>query len=229
MPEQIVILVLVVGGFVAFLIYKSVAAARERKEEKRRRLRALGFEPVANPPAEVAEPILALHQHGKARQHKISELFERRGSADRLYLFDLESTSGEGGHEGAIAVFSPHLRIPRLAIFPRLEGEGRLAALGNLVLKKLAGRHGTAVDFGSSSRFARRHFVSGPDEGAIRRFLNGDRLDRLAAMDHMAVAGEGGLFTYQRVQIGRRKSRARHTDVAESVQRAEELLRVLRG
>ena len=223
MPDHVVILALAVGGLVAFLIYKGVAAAREKEEEKRRGRRALGFEPLSPPPTEVAEPILALHK-GK----KMGDVFERKGSADRLYLFDLTNQSGDSSPRETIAIFSRRLRLPRLTIFPRLEGDGRLAALGNFVLKKLAQRGGRAVDL-SHLRFARRHFVSGPDEAAIRQFLTEGRLDRLAEMEHMAVAGEGGLFTCQRVQIGRRKRRADRTEVSESVQRAEELLRVLGG
>jgi len=226
MPDHMVIIVLAVGGLVVFLIYKGTMSAREAREEKHRGLRALGFEPLASTPSEVAEAILALHQRGKRPEHKIEEAFERRGSADRLYLFDLKDSSGDRFHHGVIAAFSPRLHVPRLTIFPRLEGEGPLSALGNLLLKKLGQSHGGTVDFASHPRFARRHFVSGPDEAAIRRFLSDRRLDRIAELGHMAVEAEGDRFTHQEVHFGRRGTVTARTEVAQHVQQVEELLQV---
>jgi hypothetical protein len=229
MPDHLVILVLAVGGLVAFLIYKGTAAARARKEERRRDLRALGFEPLDSPPPEVADPILALYGHGGKSGHKLDNVFERPGSADRFYLLDLKSSSGDSSQEGVIAVFSPRLRMPRLTIFPRLEGDGRLAALGNLLMKKLSQRHGGAVDFAAHPRFTKRHFVSGPDEAAIRRFLTGDRLDRLAELEHTALEGEGALFTYQKFRFPRHGGGTDREQISEHVQQAEQLLRLLRA
>lgn len=227
MPDHVVILVLAVGGFVAFLIYKGVAAARAKKEEERRHLRALGFEPLDSPPPRVADPILALH--GGKSGHRLDNVFERPGSADRFYLFDVRSSSGDSSREGGIAVFSSRLQIPRLTIFPRLEGDGRVAALGNLVMKKLSRLQGGTVDFAAHPRFAKRHFVSAPDEAAVRRFLTQPRLDRLAELDHMALKGEGEVFTYQEVRFVRPRRETGRDEVSERVQKAEELLRVLGG
>jgi hypothetical protein len=226
MPDHMVIIVLAVGGLVAFLLYKGTMSAREAREERRRGLRALGFEPLASPPPQVAELILALHQHGKKREHKIEEMFERTGAADRLYLLDLKDQSIDGVRHGVIAVLSPRLQVPRITIFPRLEGEGRLAALANMLVKRLGQRHGGTLDFASHPRFARRHFVSGPDEASIRRFLTERRLDRLAQMSHMAVEADGDLFTYEEVRFGRRRTGTAHAEVAHHVQQAEELLHV---
>lgn len=223
------IVALAVGLLAVFLIYKGTLSAQANREERLRRLRALGFEPLDSAPAEVAEPILALYTRGKRSEHKIDSVFERRGSTDRLYLLDLKDSSGDSSHEGVIAVFSPRLHIPRLTIYPRLEGEGHLAGLGNRLLKRLVQRHGKTVDFPSHPGFARRHFVSGPDEEAIRRFLTAGRLDRLATIEHMTVEGEGGRFAYQRVHFGRRKVGSDEVELAERVRQAEEVLRTLDG
>ena len=158
------------AGLVAFLIYKGLLSAREAKAERARGLRTLGFEPVETPPEDVRDAILALHRRGKTPGHKIDEVFERRSGSDRFFLFDLEDSSGDTDHTGVMAVLSPRLHSPRLTISPRLEGEGRLASLGNLLLKRVAHHQGQTVDFTSHSRFSRRHFVSGPDPEAIRRF-----------------------------------------------------------
>lgn len=226
MPYHLVIVALAVAALVIFLIYKGTLSAREAREERLRRLRALGFEPLDPPPAELTEPVLALHERGRKSGHKVDNVFERRGSTDRLYLLDLEDSSGDSSHEGVIAVFSPRLHVPRLTIYPRLEGKGYLAGLGNRLLKKLAQRHGKTVDLPSHPRFARRHFVSGPDEEAIRRFLT---VDRLAAMEHMTVEGEDDHFAYQRVHFGRRKIGSDEVEFAERVQQAEGVLRALEG
>lgn len=227
MPDHMVILVLAVGGFVAFVIYKGVAVARAQKEEKRRHLRALGFELLDAPPPQVADPILALH--GGKSGHRLDNVFERPGSADRFYLFDVRSSSGDGSRQGGIAVFSPRLQIPRLTIFPRLEGNGCVATLGNLIIKKLSRLQGGTVEFAAHPRFAKRHLVSASDEAAARRFLTEGRLDRLAELDHMALRGEGGVFTYQEVRFVRRRNETGRDEVSERVQKAEELLRVLGG
>jgi hypothetical protein len=227
MPDHLAILVLAVGGLVAFLIYKGTLSAREAKAERLRGLRALGFEPVDTPAPEIARPIIALQDHGKKHGHRIANVFERRSSTDRLYLLDIEDSSGDSSRDGVIAVFSPRLRIPRLTIYPRLEGEGHLAGLGNRLLKRLAQRHGRTVDLPSHPRFARRHFVSGPDEETLRRFLTADRLDRLAGIEHMAVEGEGDHFTCQRVHFGRRRIGSDVVEIAERVRQAEEVLQAL--
>jgi len=226
MPDHMVIVVLAVGLLVAFLIYKGTLSAREARGEKRRGLRALGFEPVASLPPDVAEAILALHQQGKKPEHTIGEAFERRGSADELYLYDLRSKSGDSVRHGVIAIRSPRLKLPRMTIFPRLEGEGRLSALGNLLIKKLGQRHGRTLDFAAHPHFARRHFVSGANEQPIRRFLTDRRLDRLAEMKHMGVETDGDLFTYEEIHFGRRKHEGPRARTAHDVERAEELLRV---
>jgi len=224
MADHLVILALAVGGLVAFLIYKGILSAREAKAEKLRGLRALGFEPLVALPADDAEAVLALHD-----KKKIKNVFERRGSTDRLYLLDLERDSDDSSHHETIAVFSPRLRLPSLTLFPRIGGDGGLAALGNLLLKKLAQRRGKALDLPAHPRFARRHFVSGPDEEALRQFLTTDRLDRLAALEHMVVDGKGSVFTYQRVHFGKQKGRIHRDQIAERVQQAEEVLRALGG
>jgi hypothetical protein len=225
--DHLAIVVLAVGGLVAFLVYKVTLVVREAREEKQQALRALGFEPLDPPPADVVEPLLALHRRGKPGGKKIENLYERTGSGDRLYLFDLKDAPGDAVHNGVIGVVSPRLRVPRLTIFPWLEGGGRLSALGNLLLKRLGGRHGEIVDLGAHPRFSSRHFVSAPDAEAARRFLTEERLDRLAEMGHMAVEAEGDRFTYQEVHFKRRRRPVDDAGTLERVQQAEELLRTL--
>lgn len=229
MSEYVVLAGLAGVGLVAFLVYKGVLSAREAKAERIRGLRALGFEPLEAPPEDVREAILALHQQGKKPRHKLDQVFERRGSADRFYLFDLEDSSGDTHHTGVMAVHSPRLHSPRLTISPRLEGEGGLAALGNMLLKKMAHREGRAVDFAAHPRFARRHFVSGPDPDAIRGFLTERRLDRLAELQYVAVEAEGHAFTCAHVPFGGKVGRTDRESVTRRVELAEELLRVLGG
>jgi hypothetical protein len=224
MADHLVIVALAVGGLVAFLIYKGVLSAREAKAEKLRGLRALGFEPLDSLPDDDAAAVLDLRD-----KKKIKNVFERRGSAHRLYLLDLESSSDDSSHHETIAVFSSRLRLPSLTIFPRIGGDGRLAGLGNLLLKKLAQRRGRTLDLPAHPRFAQWHFVSGPDEDALRRFLTTDRLDRLAALEHMVVDGKSGVFTYQRVHFGKQKGRIHRDQIAEHLQQAEEVLRALGG
>jgi hypothetical protein len=226
MTDSIVILLLAVVGFLAFLCLKIVQRARAANEERRRTLQVLGFEPLAPPPAEVTEPIVALHGGKKT----LARVFERRGSADRLYLFDLRDSSGEGSVHEALAVFSPRLDLPRFTISPRLEGGGRLVALGNRVIEMRARRRGPAVEFPSHPEFARRHFVNAPDAESVHRLLTSQRLDRLTPLGQIVVEAEGRVFSVQRIRLGRRAwARTDPHKVAERVHEAEELLRALGG
>jgi hypothetical protein len=227
MPDAVVLVGLAVAGLVVFLVYKGVLSAREAKAERIRGLRVLGFEPVERPPEDVRDAILALHRHGKKPEHKIDEVFERRSGSDRFVLFDLEDTSGDTDHTGVMAVFSPRLQSPRLTISPRLEGGGRLAALGNMLLKKAAHHSGGTVDFAAHGRFSRRHFVSGPDPEAIRRFLTARRLDGLAEMKHIAVEANGRVFTCAHVPFGGKVGRIDRESVTRRAELAEQLLGIL--
>jgi hypothetical protein len=226
MSEYVVLVGLAVAGLVAFLIYKGVLSAREAKAERIRGLRALGFEPLNAPPDDVQDAILALHQRGQKPDHKMDEVFERRGSSDRLYLFDLEDSSGDSVHTGVMAVVSPRLHTPRLTISPRLQGEGHLAALANRLLKKVGHHDGRTVDLAAHPRFARRHFVSGPDPEAIRRFLTERRIDRLAELQHVAVEAEGHALTCAHVPFGGKVGQIDRESVTRRVELAEQLLRI---
>jgi len=229
MPDHVAVIALAVTGLVAFLVYKATVAVGEAREEKQRGLRALGFEPLDPPPEDLTASLLALHGHGRKGRRRLEGLFERKGSGHRLYLFDLKDTSGEGTRSGVIAVVSPRLRVPRLTIFPRFQGDGLVARLANLLVRKLGRRHGGLVDFVSHEPFSRRHHVAGPDEAAIRHFLTDRRLEQLAGMERMAVEAEGDRLTYQRIRFGRRRTGSDRDEVAHRTREAEELLRVLQG
>jgi hypothetical protein len=83
------------------------------------------------------------------------------------------------------------------------------------------------VDFAAHPRFARRHFASGPDPDAIRRFLTERRLDRLAEIQHMAVEAEGRAFTFAHVPFGGKGGRIDRNAVSRRVELAEQLLDIL--
>lgn len=213
-------------ALVAFVVYRIVQHVKQKSAERRAALRSLGFEPVSASDREAVSSIVDVSRRWKGDHYRVQNLLERRGSDHRLFLFDLNDTSGDNHHPNLLAVRSRRLELPRFTLYPRLDMEGRLAALANAVLEKLVGHQGKRVGFPDHPSFDRRHFVSGPDEDEIRRFFDDHRLDALAEKQYLMVEGGADAFTLARLRLPGRPQVSDLTEVAERVQEAESLLRL---
>jgi hypothetical protein len=222
------LIALAVLALAALLVW-IVLHARQKSAERRAALRSLGFAPVPSSDAEVVSTIVDLCKRSRGDSYRVDNLLERRGSDHRLLLFDLHDTSGDNDHPGLLAVMSRRLDLPRFTLYPRLETEGRLAAVANAVLEKLVRHQGKTVAFPAHPSFDRRHFVSGGDEGAIRRFFGEDRLAALAEKQYLMIEAGGDCFTVGRVYPRGRPSGSDLDDVSQRVEEAEELLRLFSG
>jgi hypothetical protein len=69
--------------------------------------------------------------------------------------------------------------------------------------------------------------VSGSDESEIRRFFDDERLSALAETESLLVVASGDTFTVERFGLGDRPRPSEVARVAERVEEAEALLRVL--
>jgi hypothetical protein len=214
-------------ALVVFFVYRVVAHFRQKSAEHRAALRSLGFEPVSSSDREVVSSIVDLSERWKGDHYRVENLLERRGSDHRLFLFDLNDPSGDNHHPGLLAVMSRRLELPRFTLYPRLDMEGRLAAFANTLLEKLVGHQGKTVGFPAHPKFDGRHFVRGSDEDEIRRFFDDDRLDALAEKQYLMIEAGGDAFTVDRLNLRGQKRAPDLAEVAERVQEAEGLLRVL--
>jgi hypothetical protein len=220
------LIALAVLALAAFLVYRIVLHVRQKSAERRAALRSLGFEPVPSSDGEVVSTIVDLCKRWRGDRYRVDNLLERRGSDHRLLLFDLHDTSADNDHPGLLAVISRRLDLPRFTLYPRLEMEGRLAAVTNAVLEKLVRHQGKTVAFPAHPSFDRRHFVSGGDEGEIRRFFDEDRLAALAEKQYLMIEAGGDCFIAGRVYLRGRPSDSDLDDVSQRVGEAEELLRL---
>jgi hypothetical protein len=225
--NELLLIALAVLALVAFVVYRIVLHVRRKSAERRAALRSLGFEPIHSDDPEVVSTIVDLCKRSKGDHYRVDNLLERRDSDHRLLLLDLHDTSGDNHHPGLLAVTSPRLDLPRFTLFPRLETEGRLAAVANALLERLVRHQGKPVGFSSHPAFDGRHFVTGPDEEAIRRFLDEDRLGALAQKQHLVIEAGGNAFTVDRLNLrGGQRGGSDLTDVAGRVEEAEGLLRL---
>jgi len=220
------LVVLAILGLVAFLVFRILQYARQKREERRLALRLVGFEPATGASAGDRSALIDLCRPEKAAgRFEVENLLERRGADHRIFLFDLRDAQRDEGRSAVLAVTSPRLAMPRFKVFPRIEPEGRLVALANAVIEKMIALEGTVVSFDDSA-FSRRYTVAGADEGEIRRFLDGDRRARLAEREGLMIDAEGRSFAVDRLRFGRGKDPADVADVTQRVEEAERLLRL---
>jgi len=230
-PSVVLAIVAGVLCLVAFGILKAVQAESQRREERDQALRALGFWPAEAPDPGLVPRLVALHRRSRRQNLRVENLRERRGADGTLYLFDLRDRSGKNSRvrHGTLAVLSARLRLPRFSLSPRIDREGRLAAVANLLLEKLTRGSGERVAFPGHAELERRYSVRGPDPEAIRRFFTDDRLRWLAERPHWMVEAEGDLFTFARFRLESRGRAGEDLDLPDRIEKALELLRHLSG
>jgi hypothetical protein len=173
----------------------------------------LGFTPI-DPDPELVRKITRLYSdiratgpNGAGESYELQNVFGKRMLDGELYLFDLVNTSGEDDsytEVQAVAVVSPHLALPAFMLTPRSDMEGVVSMLGNQLLAWVISKFGNPVEFPESPQFERRYLVSSPDPGGVRRFLDEERLHRLAKTRLMGVHAGGDLFTVARIDLSAR-------------------------
>lgn len=177
----VVILVVAIG-----VIFGAVFR-RQRKDDRRAALLAtLGFTPL-QPPPDFAARLDRLFRHMPSQRFSIPALFLKRTHQADFYVFDLLETSGESNTvlgNGAVAVISSDLRMPRLHLSRRLGADGKtaswLAGVTESVLGWAAGRMGMArVDLSAHPESDERLMVLAADPAAAQEFLTRERLGRL--------------------------------------------------
>lgn len=215
-------------ALVALVIFRMVAADRERKAARSREAATHGFRPVVPPDPRIVERIVGLYRTSAGQPLEVRDLHRKEAGGHTLYLFDLADRSGESTNlmcDRAVAVVSAALRLPRFSIIPRIEHEGKLAAVGNWLLERFATRAGAPVDVPSAPAFERRYTLAAADEAAARRFFNAERLARLAETQYCMIEGDGDMLTVDRLELDPARRRPA-TSLGERLRHAERLLEV---
>jgi hypothetical protein len=221
--------VLVIGviALVGMAIVRSARAERKRRSEI---ALTLGFTPV-EPTPDFNAMVNALYgklrvgrQPGDGAQYHLSNVFGRHSADAEMFLFDLKDKSGDDAsrtERQAVLIVSPHLDMPAFVIFPRADVDGVLSKLGNRLLEWVISRWGDPVEFPDAPDFERRYIVTAPEPDAARRFLDEDRLGRLAETRLLNIHAWGNMFTLARIDF------AAKADTVETASERVDLARSL--
>ncbi|MFZ6027715.1 MAG: hypothetical protein ACOYYS_08375 [Chloroflexota bacterium] len=186
---------LVVAAFVVMVIL-AVASGRKQAEQSQQAAETLGFTPLEPPPAAIAERLLPLHQKGYHKILEIRDLHRQNHPGCTLYLYDVWDVS-DAGHDrdaaAVIALVAPDLDLPHFLLFPKVDVVGWAGSMANQFIEKLIGLHARVIDFDERPNFSQRYLVSGDDEVAVRRCLNGPVLAALTQtpLKNLIVSGWG--------------------------------------
>lgn len=227
----------VLGGLVlmgvALLVGWLVAGSRRRARRLRTELQArregMGLRRSGAVDPQTVERIRELFRTPEGEAPRILEVWDRQVEGARLYLLETSGVpSGQPQATALAAVHSDELDLPRISLVPLLEQGGMLADLANQALRMAFQQAANPVDFPSPAEFARRYLVGGPDEGALRRFLDEDRRDRLGKTRAWHLEGEGDLFVLTLMPLDAQRRVAESRDEETLVREAMVALRLLR-
>jgi hypothetical protein len=217
-------------ALVGVVVFRLIMADRERKAERAREAAAHGFRPMVPPDADVVERIVALHRRREAQALEVRSLHRKQADDRTLYLFDLVDRSDDRAGldcDRAIAVVSPGLRLPRFSMVPRVEHEGKLAALANWLLERFAPRAGERVEFDGSPAFAERYTLAADDPAEARQFFTAERLAALAETHYWLLEGAGDMLTLDRLELDPARGRFGAHTVGERLRDAERAVAIL--
>ena len=204
--ELLVVLgiLLLFGLLVVYIIYSE----RKGRAAKIELSRSLGFSPI-DPEPELIQKIVWLYQNLRKNGHPpADDQFQLQNVACKrlpdydLFIFDLLNRSGDEDsytEDGALAVVSPHLKLPTFMVFPKADIDGKLSLMGNKFLTWIFTKVGNPIGFPECPEFERRYLVSSPDPAGTRLFLNESRLHQMAKTRLMSIQAGGDLFTVSRV------------------------------
>jgi hypothetical protein len=200
---------LIPGAFILVVLWRLRSDLREA-ESRQPINEAPGFACIAPGPL-VNRKLLSLYRpfttgaRRPAPNHcRLQNVATRRLMYCDVYIFDLLDTAGADAtviERQAVAVISPHLRLPTFLMFPRAEVDGPLARLGNENLGRLTDRFGPLVEFAHPDEFTARYLVRSPDPDATRQFLDARRLRQLARSRLLIVRAAGDAFVLSRIEL----------------------------
>lgn len=223
---------LVLGGvalLVGWLVVGSRRRARRLRTELQARRQSMGLRQTGAVAPQTIERIRELFRTPEGEAPRILEVWERQLDGARLYLFETSGVpSGRPQATALAAVHSAELDMPRLSLLPLLEQGGMLADLANQAMRMAFQRAANPVDFPSPADFIHRYLVGGPDEKAVRRFLDEDRRVELGKTRSWHLEGNQDLFVLTLMPLDGQRRMAVARDEEPLIREAMVALRLLR-
>lgn len=186
----------IIGAF-AILLFASLRANRLAAARKKDSAALLGLRHLSSFDPILLQRIAPLLHRNSTNGLELRNVYQRKLPDGDLYMFDLWDTSGESSSsvcDSAFALFSPELALPRLSLLPRLEENGKLAALANRFIGWAASQSLPHIDFDGPFDFVQNYLVFGLDEPVVRSFLDDILRSRLAHLKGVSIETEGGLI-----------------------------------
>jgi hypothetical protein len=206
-PFSLVALLIFGAFFVGIIVLAVWLVRRAGQEQARRRaqLQSFGFQPLPQLNPEVAAAIAALLPRVRPNRLRYRNIAYRADGLADLFCLDILDTGGDDdstlAHE-AVAVYSSRLNLPLFSLTPRLAMPGKLAALANQLLERLAAMTGPVIAFAGDPDFAAQFIVSGSDAAAVTALLDDYVTERLSAFRDNAVQFGGPMILIAPIQAG---------------------------
>ncbi len=224
-------------GFLAFfalMVYWVISSQRGRTQAKRQRAAQLGLSPVENPPPALLERLARLRQSSSGEKASLKNIFTRRLPDGNLFLFDLETSSGEDSSsltEDMILVISTSLNLPRFGIFPKPAAS--LGIAGGLVDKLLqwmiSRSHLVLVPVSQPRAFAERYALLAESQAQVSALIESGLLEQLATVNDQHIQAEGDAFTFSNLPFGRQLKQPQNQDLVTLIDQAQRVLHILEG
>lgn len=163
---------LIMLGMVAIVVF----ASRKENETYARIAQALGFTPLENTD-ELMQKIAFLRDIQPEPHHRLTHVYARiyaSGAKTCMYNLSFRSRTRMEGNSGrkalyqplefnALAFISPAWNLPRFNAFPRLDGSGVVAKLGNVAAEKAMDIKHEIIKFPHVPNLDERYLISTPD------------------------------------------------------------------
>ena len=224
---SIIVAVLIIAAF-GFGFYWIINSARKLKLRKREIRLTLGFQPVEIPDPALENRLIGLYQKREHQKLKIQEMYLRSEGDYQLYLYEVWDHSGNDSDlqdEMGLAIISGYLNLPRFSMIYRIDMPGKLAAMANRLIEKIAAKNQQKINFDSHPEFSRRYMVLGEDEPAVRHLFSEHIVNRLGETSFWAMDGGGNILTFTKFDPDR-KLRSKPEELNERLQEARQIFQL---
>jgi hypothetical protein len=192
--------VVIVFGAVLFI---SIQSKRRDTAAKQLLQTQLGFV-AADPTPAVAEKIADLYKRDERDKaliflHNVSR---KPISAGEMYLFDLRRRSTESNawrEMQAVAIIKPELRLPHLAIFPKIGQDQWVAGLANTILTMAVANTGQEVMLDQYPELQQRFLINSREPEQAQAFLSSMLAGRLAQAESCSIRMYGDTFIFSEI------------------------------
>ena len=218
-PAALTLVILLIFVGIVLLMFR---AARKDRIERTVQAQKLGFEPVAEIPAELINRVENLFKNERNPSLEINNLYQRRELDRSLYLFDLIGTDDEDTTLGVemFGVISKDLALPRFSLtsIPSFNRQSGIGVLMDKMLDKvmdLAAKYQnlSRIEFPGDPSFDDHYVVLGQDEDAVRTLISRVSWDYLTReKTPLQINGLGDFLTFDYSISGTSENREKNLE-----------------